>query len=81
MYRGDPPLSAASAVYKMPGVATTKSKIFVCHKSYRELFEAAQMIEIANETYYGYRDDAGTKLLIKEEDDYIRVYLTRRLYV
>lgn len=74
-------LSVASAVYKMPGINTTKSKIFVCHKSYRTLFENSHKIEINNEIYYGYKDGAGSNIVIKEEGSYIRVYLKKKLFV
>lgn len=73
-------MSDASAVYKIPGVNTTKSKIFVCHKNYRTIFENSHKIEIDNEIYYGYKDDAGNKIRIKEEGNYIRVYLVRRIF-
>ena len=74
-------MSDASAVYKIPGVATTKSKIFVCHKSFRTIFENTHKIEIDNELYYAYKDDSGSKIRIKEEGNYIRVYLTRKLFL
>lgn len=74
-------MSDASAVYKIPGVATTKSKIFVCHKSNRGIIEASHKIVIDEETYYGYKDGAGSKIRIKCEGNYIRVYLTRKLFL
>lgn len=73
-------MSDASAVYKIPGVNTTKSKIFVCHKNYRTIIENSHKVEINNEVYYGYKDDSGNKLRIKEEGNYIRVYIIRKLY-
>ena len=73
-------LTPASAVYKMPGKNVQKGKIFVCHKNYRSTFEASHKIIIDDETYYGWRDGAGSNLTIKGEGNYIRVYLMGKLY-
>lgn len=73
-------LSDASAIWKIPGKSVSKAKIFVCHKNYKNLFLASHKIEIDNETYYGWKDGAGSNLRIKEEDNYLRVYLIRKLF-
>ena len=74
-------MSDASAVYKMPGIASTDSKIFVCHSSYKEIIEASHKIEINGKIFYGYKDGNGSKIRIKTEGSYLRIYLTRKLFV
>ena len=73
-------LSAAKAVYMMPGIQTDKRKIFITDKDNRSLIEASHKIEIDNEVYYGYKNGNGDKIAIKEEGDFIRVFLARKLY-
>lgn len=74
-------MSEASAVYKIPGKAVTDSKIFVCHKNYKTLFENSHKITINDdEIYYGFQNAAGNKLRIKTEGNFVRIYLIRKIF-
>jgi len=73
-------MTDAQAVYKIPGIQTTQAKIFVTHKSNKQIILSSHKIEIDNEEYYGFKDGNGDKIRIKQEGDYIRVYLVRKIY-
>ena len=68
-------LTFAQVQYKMPGIVTDKTKEIVVEKKYRTLLELSQKIQIAGETdyYEGWRVNG--KMQIREEGDYIRVYI------
>jgi len=61
--------------WKMPGVQTNKAKELMIEKKYRTLIECSEKVEINNEYYYGWRDNAGERVQIREEGDYLKIYI------
>lgn len=71
-------LIASQIQWKMPGIKTQKAKDVLAHKKDRALLEQSQRIEIRNsdgitEQYLGWRENG--KMQIREEGEYLRVYL------
>jgi len=68
-------LSYAQAQWRMTGLKSTQIKELVCNKRYRKLIEKSRKIKIGSDYYYGYKPANGTKIQIKEVDDYIIILI------
>ncbi len=70
-------LTTSQATWKMPGIEVSKAKELIIEKKYRSLIEKSQKITIQRDTadYYGWKDNAGKNMQIREEGDYIRLYI------
>ena len=68
-------LTTSQAMWKMPGIEIKKAKEIILHRRYRSLIEKSSRIVIDGEDYYGWRDNSGTRLQIREEENYIRLYV------
>ncbi|MHA1437995.1 MAG: hypothetical protein ACTSPD_10495 [Promethearchaeota archaeon] len=60
---------AEQAKWKMPGIEITKGKEYYIPAKYKELLKMSSKIEIDGDYYYGWRDNAGKKLTIKDQAD------------
>ena len=67
-------LIASQIKWKMIGINADKAKELIIPKSKRPLMEISQEIEIEGDIYMGWRDNSG-KMMIREQGDYIRVYV------
>ena len=59
----------------MPGIRTSKAKELIIEKKYKNLIKASSKILIDGEYYYGWKDNVGNKLQIREQGEYIRIYV------
>ena len=68
-------LTATKAQWAMPGIVTDKAKEIIVDKQYKSLLEQSGKLQILGETdnYDGWR--INSKMQIREEGDYIRVYI------
>jgi hypothetical protein len=68
-------LTATKIMYAMPGIIADKAKEIVTKKKHRSLLEQSQKIQIKGDSdlYEGWRSNG--KMQIREEEDYIRVYI------
>ncbi len=66
-------ISPASAIWKMPGIATDKTKQIIFKKKYETTLKASQKIEINKEFYYGWK--INSRLSYRIEGDFIRAYV------
>ncbi len=58
--------------YAMPGIITDKAKEILTYKKYRNLIENSYKIQIGTEYYVGWKQNS--KMQIREEGNYIRIY-------
>ena len=67
--------TSTQSQWKMPGVITDKSKEIIVEKKYRNLLEMSQKIQIDgdNDYYNGWKVNG--RMQIREEGNYIRVYI------
>ena len=63
----------SKAVWKMPGIATDKTKEIIIKKKYKPLIELSQKILIDGDYYEGWRNNG--RLNYRIEGDYLRVYV------
>lgn len=70
-------LTDAQAVWKLPGIKTLDAKVVTINKKYKSIIQNCHKIVINSCEYYGYRDNAGKYLRMKEEGIFLRLYLTR----
>ena len=65
----------AQVNWKMPGIITNKAKQLLVEKKYRTLLEQSSKIQIVGDTdyYHGWERDG--KMQIREEGDYLKVYI------
>jgi len=61
---------ASQAVWKMPGIATEKTKEIIIEKKYKDLLEQSQKIEIDGDLFEGWRING--RLQYRVEGDYLR---------
>jgi len=66
-------LVTSQSQWKMPGVITNKAKEIMVEKKYRHALELSSKIKYEKDFYEGWRDNG--KMQIREEGDYIRVYI------
>jgi len=71
-------LISSQVAYKMPGIITEKAKELMIEKKHKTLIESCNMIQISGENYYGWRDNSGKNLQLREECEYIRLYVYKR---
>lgn len=73
-------LAFSQIQWKLPGITVDKAKELTIEKKHRTLIENSYKIEIQGETdsYEGWK--VNHKMQIREEGDYIRVYIYRKQY-
>jgi hypothetical protein len=57
----------------MPGIITNKAKEIMVEKKYRHALELSSKIKYEKDFYEGWRSNG--KMQIREEGDYVRVYI------
>lgn len=68
-------LVGSQTIWKIPGIQVSKAKEMIVSKRHRSLIEQSQKITIPGDdtVYVGWRDNAGSKLQIREiDEDYIK---------
>jgi len=68
-------LEFAQVNYKMPGILTNKAKVLLVEKKYRTLLEQSSKIQIVGDTDYYHGWERNGKMQIREEGDYLKVYI------
>lgn len=68
-------LLASQLDWKLPGVKALKAKVLLIQRKHIFLFEMSGKIVIDGETYYGWRQAAGSKLQITKVRDYAQIYV------
>ena len=66
-------VSPASAIYKMPGISTEKTKEIIIKKKYESLLKQSQKIEFDGDFYEGWRISG--RLSYRIEGNYLRAYI------
>ena len=66
-------LTFAKIQYAMPGIVTDKAKEIIIRKKDRPKLEMSRKIQIGSEFYEGWKTNS--KMQIREEGDYCRVYI------
>lgn len=60
---------AEQARWKMPGIELTKGKEYYIPAKYKELLQLSSKVEIDGDIYYGWKDNAGKKMTMKDQPD------------
>jgi len=66
-------VSYSTATWRMPGIKSETIKEITCHKRHRGLIEKSRKIKIGSDYFYGWKPANGTRIQIKEADNYIIV--------
>jgi len=65
-------ISPTSAIWKMPGISSEKTKEIIIKKKYENLLKQSQLIEIDKELFEGWRING--RLSYRIEGNYLRAY-------
>lgn len=70
-------LTSAQMTWKTSGTQEMQGKEIIVNKKYRNTIEQAYKIKIDDDYYVGWKDNQG-RTQIREESDYIRLYVYRK---
>jgi hypothetical protein len=70
-------LTSSQMQWKTSGTQETQGKEIIINKKYRNTIEQAYKIKIGDDYYVGWKDNQG-RTQIREEGDYIRLYVYRK---